>query len=84
MIPDFIVAALDNKDLVIYGDESFRTSLVYVDDVVDALIRLMSSDLAEPVNIGGIDDYNITDVAKKIIELTDSKSRIEYQDSLLF
>lgn len=84
MIPDFIVNALDNKDLVIYGDKTFSTVLVYVSEVVDGLIRLMESDLREPVNIGGTDDYKIVEVANKIIEMMGSKSKIVFVDPLLF
>lgn len=84
MIPDFIINAIDNKDLVIYGDETFSTGLVYVSEVVDAMIKLMESDCREPVNIGGMDEYRIIDVAGKIIEMTGSRSKIVFADQLLF
>ena len=84
MIPDFIINALDNKDLVITGDEKFSSSLCYVSDAIDGAIKLMQSDLSGPVNIGSEADINITEVAKKIIEKTGSQSKISYNDSLLF
>lgn len=84
MIPDFIINALDSKDLVINGDQNFSSSLCYISDAVDGVIKLMQSDLSGPVNIGSESDVNITDVAKKIIEKTNSQSKIIYNDGLLF
>jgi len=85
MIPDFITNALDNKDLVIYGDESFRTSIVYVSDVVDGMTKLMAApnDIG-PVNIGSDLDMPLVDVAQRIIEMTGSTSRITFEPPLLF
>lgn len=85
LIPDFIMNALDNKDLVIYGKEEFRTSLVFVDDVVDALMRLMAAPAGlGPVNIGSDVDMQISTIAKKIIEMTGSTSKIVYEKELPF
>ncbi len=85
MIPDFITNALDNKDLVIYGDETFKTSLVYVSDLVDGLIKLMSAppDIG-PVNLGSELDVLLVDVAQRIVEMTGSTSRITFAAPLLF
>ncbi|MBI4138594.1 NAD-dependent epimerase/dehydratase family protein [Candidatus Uhrbacteria bacterium] len=85
MIPDFITNALDNKDLVVYGDETFRTSLAYVTDTADGLIKLMNAtgDIG-PVNIGSDLEVPIVDVAQRIIEMTGSTSRITFQPPLLF
>lgn len=85
MVPDFVVSALDNKDLVIYGDETFKSALVYVTDVVDALVKLMHApaDIG-PVNIGSDVDYPLVDVAQRIIEMTGSTSRITFEPPLLF
>ena len=85
MVPDFITNALDNKDLVIYGDETFRTSLVYVMDIVDGLMKLMSApaDIG-PVNFGSDLDMPLVDVAQRIIEMTGSTSRITFDQPLLF
>lgn len=85
MIPDFVLQALDGKDLVIYGDESFSTSLCYVTDIVDGLIRLMvASREIGPVNIGSDEDVKLIDVAKKIIEMTGSESKIVFEPPLVF
>ncbi len=85
MVPDFITNALDSKELVIYGDETFRTSLVYVTDVVDGMMKLMHAptDIG-PVNIGSDLDLPLTDVAQRIIEMTGSSSRITFEPPLLF
>ncbi|MEY4723275.1 MAG: hypothetical protein RLZZ324_788, partial [Candidatus Parcubacteria bacterium] len=85
MIGDFITNALEGKDLVIYGDENFRTSLVYVTDVVDGIVRLMrAAKDPGPVNIGSDYDIKIIDVAKKVIELAKSESKITYEPPLMF
>lgn len=85
MIPDFIMNALDGRDLVIYGDENFRTSLIFVTDVVDAMVKLMSMP-KDPgiVNIGSDYDIKLVDVAKRIIDLTNSSSKIAFEPPLLF
>src|SRR3990172_4922647 len=85
MIPDFIMNAIDNEPLRIFGDSNFSSSLVYVSDVVDGLVKLMSTaDNPGPVNIGSDIDLKIADVAQKIIDLTVSKSTIEYSNALMF
>jgi nucleoside-diphosphate-sugar epimerase len=84
MIPDFIVNALENKDLVIFGDEKFETSLCYVTDVIEGAIKAMESSNNEPLNLGSQEVYKIFDVAKKIVELTDSSSQIVLEESKLF
>jgi UDP-glucuronate decarboxylase len=85
MVPDFIMNALDNKDLVIYGDETFRTSLMYVSDVVDGMIKLMAAPVGTgPVNFGSDLDVPIVDVAQRIIEMTGSSSKVTFQPPLLF
>jgi UDP-glucuronate decarboxylase len=76
LIPDFILNALDGKDLVMYGGEDFRTSLVFVTDLVDGLIRFMGAkEVPGPVNIGSDLDHPIKDVAEMIIKMTDSSSK---------
>jgi UDP-glucuronate decarboxylase len=84
MIPDFIVAALDNQPLIIYGDENFTNTLCYITDVIDACFKMMASTEAGPFNIGSPEEYKISDIAKKIIKMTNSKSEIQYADPLLF
>ncbi|MBU2566466.1 NAD-dependent epimerase/dehydratase family protein [Patescibacteria group bacterium] len=85
MVPDFIVNALDGKDIEIYGDETFTTSLCYVTDVVDGLLKLMANDSdIGPVNIGSDIDMPLVEVVRHILEMTQSQSRIVFQPSLLF
>lgn len=84
MLPDFILNALEGKDLVIYGNEDFRTSLCYVSDVVEGCIKLMDSDINDPVNLGSTEVYKLADVARKIVELTGSTSQIKFEGDQLF
>lgn len=84
MIPDFIRDALDNKNLVVLGDKNFSSSFCHVSDLLDAALRLMETDLGGPVNIGSDIDVNISDLAKKIINLIGSSSKITYTDEKLF
>ncbi len=85
MISDFITDAIDNRDLVIYGDENFTTSLTFVADIVDGLMKLMKSGPGlGPVNLGTDSSVKIVEVAKKIIELTGSSSKIVFEPELLF
>ena len=85
LIPDFILNALDGKELEIYGDESFTTSLCYIDDLIDGLLRVMRSpEGTGPINLGSDVDVKMKDVAEQIIALTGSSSTIVYKDSLEF
>lgn len=85
LIPDFILNALEGKDLVIYGDETFYTSLCYVTDMVDALVRLMSAGPElRVVNISGTEVVLMKDVAEKIIAMTGSSSQVVFEEPLLF
>ncbi len=85
MIPDFILNALDGKPLVIFGNDTFATSLCYVSDIIAGLVRLQQEDKDPgPVNFGSPDDLLVTAVAKQIIAMTGSRSTIEFADPLLF
>jgi len=84
IIPDFINAALENKPITIYGDENFTTSLCYISDLLDAVNKIMDSDFFGPVNIGSDVEINLTHVANKIKELTNSSSEIVYKKELEF
>lgn len=85
MVPDFILHAIDGEDLVVYGDESFRTSLAYVTDIIDGIVRIMEqTESVGPVNIGSDYDVKIVDVANKIIELTGSSSKVVFEEPILF
>lgn len=85
MIPDFITSALQGQEMVIYGDEKFSTSLCYVSDVVDGMVRLMESNQEHlTVNIGSDQDIPLVEVAQKVIELSNSSSSIRFEPPLLF
>ncbi len=84
MLPDFVFNALDGQDLVIYGDESFSSSLCHVSDIVEGMVKMMKSGEAGPINIGSELEYRITDVAKKVIDMVQSQSKIVYEKPLLF
>ena len=85
LIPDFILNAVEGKDLVIYGDSSLTTSLCYINDMVDGLVRLMTSDPeVKIVNFGGNQIISYEEVAKKIIELTNSSSKLSFEQPLEF
>jgi UDP-glucuronate decarboxylase len=85
MIPDFVLDAIDGRELVIYGDENFKSSLIYVSDVVDAIIRLMDLPTDPgPVNIGSDYDIKLADVARLILEMTGSNSPITFREPLPF
>ena len=81
VVSNFIVQALMGQDITIYGDGSQTRSFCYVDDLIEAMIRMMSTkvEFTGPVNIGNPDEYSINDIAIKIIELTNSKSKLIYQ-----
>ncbi len=85
LIPDFVINALDNKDVVIYGDKTLLTSLCYVSDIISGLCDLMSADPGvNVINLGSDEVYSFTDIAQMIIKMTGSKSKIVYDNPLLF
>ena len=84
MIPDFVFNALENKDLIIYGDEDFTTSLCHVSDIISAVIKIMQTGEAGPFNVGSELENKLVDVANLIIKLTNSNSKITFQEPLLF
>jgi len=85
MLPDFVVHALEGKPLEIYGDERFRTSLCYVSDMIDGLIKLMNAEHDPgPVNLGSDQDLLLKEVARQIIELAGSSSNVVFKPPLLF
>jgi len=81
VISNFIVQALKNKDITIYGDGSQTRSFCYVDDLVEGSTKMMNSreDFVGPVNLGNPNEFTILELAKKIIKLTNSKSKIIYK-----
>lgn len=85
MIPDFVLDALEGRDLVVYGDENFKTSLLYVTDLVDGMMRLMAlPENPGPVNFGGDKEVALAEVAQQIIQMTGSSSKVKFEPPLLF
>ncbi len=82
VISNFIMQALRNEPVTIYGDGSQSRSFCYVDEIIDAFIQLMntSDDFTGPVNIGNPIEFTIKELAEKIIDLVNSKSEITYKD----
>jgi UDP-glucuronate decarboxylase len=76
VVSNFIIQALQGKDITIYGDGSQTRSFQYVDDLVEGLIRLMEGSYTQPVNLGNPDEYTIQDFATIIKEITGSSSNI--------
>jgi dTDP-glucose 4,6-dehydratase len=78
-IPNFIGQALKDKPITVYGRGSQTRSFCYVSDLIEGIYRLSQSDIHEPVNLGNPDEWTILELAKKIIKLTKSKSKITYK-----
>jgi UDP-glucuronate decarboxylase len=81
VVSNFVVQALRNEDITIYGDGSQTRSFCYVDDMIDGLIKLMNSDdeITGPINLGSPNEFTILELAKKVIELVCSDSKIVYK-----
>ena len=78
-VPAFMSQALRNEDVTIFGSGEQTRSFCYVSDLVDGIIRLMESDVHDPVNIGNPHEMTIEAIAKAIIEISGSKSKIVYR-----
>lgn len=78
VVPNFIAQALRGDPLTVYGDGSQTRSFCYVSDLVDGIYRLLLSDEVEPVNIGNPTEMTILDFAKRIVELTGSRSELVF------
>ena len=78
VVSNFIVQALQNQDITIYGDGHQTRSFQYVDDLVEGMIRMMASgdELTGPVNIGNPNEFTMLELAEKVIKLTGTKSKI--------
>jgi UDP-glucuronate decarboxylase len=80
VVSNFIVQALKNQNITIYGGGKQTRSFQYVDDLIEGMIRFMNTEdpITGPVNIGNPNEFTILELAEKIIELTNSKSKIIY------
>ncbi|MCA1392264.1 SDR family oxidoreductase [Bradyrhizobium sp. BRP20] len=78
VVTNFIVQALKGEDITIYGDGLQTRSFCYVDDLIEAMIRMMNTgdEVTGPINIGNPGEFTMIELAEKIINLTNSKSKI--------
>jgi len=81
VVSNFIVQALQGRDITIYGDGSQTRSFCYVDDLVEGLMRLMESDpkITGPVNLGNPGEFSIKELAEKVVAMVGSDSKIVYE-----
>ena len=80
VVSNFIVQALRGEDITIYGDGSQTRSFCYVDDLVEGFIRLMNSEITEPVNLGNPGEFTISELAESVVDIVDTKSKVVYKD----
>ncbi|MCK9415218.1 SDR family oxidoreductase [Candidatus Dojkabacteria bacterium] len=82
VVSNFIVQALNNKDITIYGTGNQTRSFQYVDDLIEGMIRVMNTDdsFVGPINIGNPNEFTILELAEKVINLTNSKSKIIFKE----
>jgi UDP-glucuronate decarboxylase len=80
VVSNFIIQALNNQDITIFGAGTQSRSFCFVDDLIDAMVRMMNApdDFIGPVNIGNPNEFSILDLANKVIALTGSSSKIVY------
>ena len=81
VVSNFIVQALQGKNITVYGNGNHTRSFCYCDDLIDGLIKMMNSadDFFGPVNIGNPDEFTILQLARMIIDLTGGSSKIDFQ-----
>ena len=81
VVSNFIVQALANAPITVYGDGSQTRSFCYVDDLIEGLMRLMDApnEVTGPINIGNPDEFTIKQLAERVIAMTGSTSRLEYR-----
>ena len=78
VVSNFIIQALSNNDITIYGDGTQSRSFCYISDLVEGLILLMQSNYQGPFNLGNPDEFKIIDFAKYVIELLNSNSKLVF------
>ena len=81
VISNFITQALKNKDITIYGDGNQTRSFCFVDDLISAMLLIMNTgdEFTGPINIGNPDEITIQEIAEKIVNVTNSNSKIVYK-----
>ncbi len=81
VVSNFVVQALQNQDITIYGDGNQTRSFQYVDDLIEGMVRMMNTgnEFIGPVNIGNPNEFSILELAEKVIQLTGSKSKLIFK-----
>lgn len=81
VVSNFILQALRNEDITVYGDGSQTRSFCYVDDLIEGMIRMMNGpdDFVGPVNLGNPGEFSIMELAEKVIQMTNSRSKIIFK-----
>ena len=81
VVSNFILQALNNQDITVFGDGSQTRSFCFVDDLIEGFVRMMATpdDFTGPVNLGNPAEFSILELAEKVIELTGSTAKIVYQ-----
>ena len=81
VVSNFIVQALNNQDITLFGDGNQTRSFCYVDDLIEGMVRLMNTgdDVTGPVNVGNPGEFTIRELAEKVIQLTGSKSKLVFK-----
>jgi UDP-glucuronate decarboxylase len=79
VVSNFIVQALQDRPISVYGKGEQTRSFCYVDDLIRGFVALMASDVKVPVNIGNPGEFTVKELAEKVLSMTRSKSKIEYQ-----
>ena len=80
VVSNFIVQALKGEDITVYGDGSQTRSFCYVSDLIDGFIKMMELGTVGPVNLGNPGEFSMLELASLVIELTNSKSKIRYEE----
>jgi len=82
VVSNFIVQALKNESITIYGDGSQTRSFCYVDDMIDVMIRFMDGpdDCTGPLNAGNPEEFSIRELAEQVIDITGSSSKLDYRE----
>lgn len=78
-VPNFLLQALKNEPITIYGDGSQTRSLCYVDDLIEGIVRLLAADYTDPVNLGTADEVTMVQLATRIRDLCGSSSEIVFE-----
>jgi dTDP-glucose 4,6-dehydratase len=78
-IPNFIMQSLNGEPITVFGDGSQTRSFCYITDLIEGITRLMESSINEPINLGNPDELTILQLARKIIDMTNSKSTIVFK-----